>query len=145
MQVRLASADGERRLILPAARVLPLVAALIASFAAAACHSPARDLSFEWTLSPRPPAVDRPAALSLRLLDAERRGVSGAKLTLEAHMSHPGMAPVVVPVRELEDGVYAASFRLTMAGDWILLVSGSLADGTTVQHRIDMPGVKANE
>jgi hypothetical protein len=142
VHVRLAPAGARRRL--NAARILPLFVALAPCAIAGACNRPERDLTIEWTLSPTPPVAGHSAALSLRLLDKEGRRVPGAKLQLEAHMSHPGMAPVLARVTEAQSGLYMAIFRFTMAGDWILLVSGSLADGTAVQHRIDVPGVKAS-
>ena len=142
MHVRVASAVGRRRLT--ARHGLPLLAALAACCLAAACHRTAGDVTFEWTLSPTPPAVDRPATLSLRLLDRARRPVSGARLRVDAHMSHLGMAPVLAPVTELGEGAYAAALRFTMGGDWILVVSGTLVDGAAVQHRIDVPGVRSS-
>jgi hypothetical protein len=30
-----------------------------------------------------------------------------------------------------------------MGGDWMILVSGELADGRRVDHRVDVPGVRA--
>jgi hypothetical protein len=142
VHVRLAPAGAGRGLS-AAARLLPLFLTLAAGAIAGGCNRPARDLAFEWTLSPATPVVGHSAALSVRLLDEKGRRVPGAKLQIEAHMSHPGMAPVVARVTEPESGLYMAILRFTMPGDWILLVSGSLADGTPVQRRIDVPGVKA--
>ena len=144
MHVRVASAVGRRRLTTPARRGLALLPALAACCLAAACHRTAGDVTFEWTLSPTPPAVDLPVTLSLRLRDGARRPVSGARLRIDAHMSHPGMAPVLAPVTELGDGAYAAALRFTMGGDWMLVVSGTLVDGARVQHRIDVPGVRSS-
>jgi hypothetical protein len=57
-------------------------------------------------------------------------------------MSHPGMTAVDVPVIERANGVYDATLQFSMAGDWILLVSGSLENGTPLSHRIDVPNVR---
>ena len=40
------------------------------------------------------------------------------------------MAPVVADVIERGDGEYEAPLQFTMAGDWILLVTGQLPDGS---------------
>jgi hypothetical protein len=57
-------------------------------------------------------------------------------------MSHPGMAPVLAAVNETTDGRYQGRLRLTMAGDWMLVLSGALADGTRVtwQRQIEISG-----
>jgi hypothetical protein len=100
-------------------------------------------LTFEWRIRPAPATVG-PATLELRVLDGAGRPVSGARLHVDAQMSHPGMAPVVTTASEREDGRYEASVLFAMTGDWILLVGGSLSDGRVVHHRIDVPNVRSD-
>jgi hypothetical protein len=57
-------------------------------------------------------------------------------------MSHVGMAPVFADALERAPGVYELSFALTMRGDWVLLVSVTLADGGRVEKRIDVANVR---
>ena len=59
-------------------------------------------------------------------MTAIRNPSTGARLRLEGLMSHPGMAPVVAEVVERGDGAYDAPLQFTMAGDWILFVTGQL-------------------
>lgn len=66
--------------------------------------------------------------------DAAGRAVSGARLTLEGHMAHPGMEPVLTPAVEVSEGVYEARPEFTMTGDWSLTVSGTLRDGSRIVH-----------
>ncbi len=82
------------------------------------------------------------ANLTMRVLDRDRRPVPGARLSIAAHMSHPGMAPVEATVTERANGVYEATLDFSMAGDWVLVVSGALANGTPLSHRIDVPNVR---
>jgi hypothetical protein len=53
-------------------------------------------------------------------------------------MAHPGMTPVLADAREGPPGVYRAEIRLTMDGDWTLVASGTLADGSRfmAQHEL---------
>jgi hypothetical protein len=146
--VRLASARAARRLSCGCSRrvhsTLPLLlVALHACVFGAACrpHPASADVRIESTVVPAPPAVGA-ATLTLRLLDRSGKPIRGAKLEVEAHMSHPGMAPVVVQVTERSAGLYEAPLQFTMPGDWIVLVSGSLAGGEAVRHRIDVRGVQ---
>ena len=44
-------------------------------------------------------------------------------------MSHPGMAPIAARFSEMGNGVYAAGVDFTMAGDWIVVATGTLPDG----------------
>jgi hypothetical protein len=77
------------------------------------------------------------------LRDRSRQPVHGARLQLQAFMSHPGMAPVLATAEERADGVYRATLRFTMAGPWTIVIQGSLPDGRTVTHRVDIPDVQA--
>lgn len=116
-----------------------LLAALCICCAAGACRrTPAvGDVIVESTLTPPQPVVGM-SALTLRLLDAGRRPISGASLRVEGHMAHPGMAPVQATATERAPGVYEAELQFTMRGDWILLVTGALANGAVVNYRIDV-------
>jgi hypothetical protein len=57
------------------------------------------------------------------------RPVTGARLRVHAFMSHPGMAPLSAPVEEQGSGRYRARVTFTMAGDWVLRLQGTRADG----------------
>jgi len=81
------------------------------------------------TPTPVPPIAGTPALGEITLRDRALRPVLGARLQVVGLMSHPGMAPVFATVAERSDGVYQVQLQLTMSGDWILLVTGSLPDG----------------
>jgi hypothetical protein len=149
VHVRVAPSHGGRRLTVsrrnrPQTDLSVLLLALWACWLGVACHrtAQARDLTFESSLTPRRAAVGRPALLELRVLDASGRPVLGAHLRVEAQMSHPGMAPFLATAAERGNGVYEASLQFSMAGDWIVLVTGSLSNGDKVEHRIEVPGVR---
>ena len=149
MHVRVAPSHGGRRLTVSRRNRLQtdlsvLLLALWACWLGAACHraAQARDLTFEPSLSPRRAVVGRPVLLELRVLDAAGRPVLGAHLRVEAQMSHPGMAPFLATATERGNGVYEASLQFSMAGDWIVLITGSLSNGDKVEHRIEVPGVR---
>ena len=117
---------------------------LFAGLAAATCgrrtdNRPPVDVS--WTLSPPAPAVG-PAALTVTLRSASGGPLTAASVRLEAHMSHPGMSPVIVNAAERTPGVYEIPFAFTMAGDWVLLVAVTLADGSRTERRIPVANVQ---
>jgi hypothetical protein len=102
----------------------------------------AADVATGWSVEPRPPIVG-PATLSLALIDRPTgKPVSGARVQVEANMSHPGMAPAFSEAREVAPGRYEAPLELTMAGDWILLVEATLRDGRTLQRQVRLAGVR---
>jgi hypothetical protein len=71
----------------------------------------------------------------LTLRDAAGQPVPAAVLDIEAHMEHPGMAPVVARASETAPGVYGARLSLSMAGDWVVFVTGTLPGGRRLRHR----------
>lgn len=44
-------------------------------------------------------------------------------------MTHAGMVPVLENAVDLGEGLYQVDFNWSMAGDWILELSGELPDG----------------
>jgi hypothetical protein len=118
-------------------------AALILTFvlAAFACGGPSSeaggtsDPAVELVVSPTAPVAGSEAAIEIRLFDAAGRPVRGAQLQLEGHMEHPGMAPVIAPAVEQDDGAYIARVPFSMAGGWILFVAGELPDGRRIRER----------
>jgi len=130
--------------VAPRAQRRVLIAALvISSLAVVACGptDPADAIRVSWTLDPSPPLAGEPIVALLSLRDSEQKPITGARLRLEGVMSHPGMAPVTAAVVERGEGVYEAALRFTMGGDWILIVSGTLPDGTPFKKQIEITGV----
>ena len=95
-----------------------------------------------WTLDPSPPVVGEAITAHVTLRDAGQAPVTGARLRLEGMMSHPGMAPVIAAVVERGDGNYDAALRFSMAGDWILLLTGELPGGEPFEKEIEINGVR---
>jgi hypothetical protein len=53
------------------------------------------------------------------------------------------MAAVTSEVQEGGDGTYEARLRLTMAGDWVIVVSGHLTDGSRITEEIKVQAVRS--
>jgi hypothetical protein len=119
------------------------VTALLLAGSLVSCGREGRAVTVSWTINPTPPTVGADTEVGLRLHDADGNPVSRAKLQLEAHMSHPGMAPVTAAMTERSDGTYEARVRLTMAGDWRFVVAGTLADGRRITRDTAVAGVRA--
>jgi hypothetical protein len=99
-------------------------------------------ITVSWTLDPAPPVAGTPIVVRVTLRDRDQEPVTGARLRLEGLMSHPGMAPVTAALVEKDDGTYEAPLQLTMAGDWIVLVTGELKDGSPLKKQIEIAGVR---
>jgi hypothetical protein len=109
---------------------------------AVACGGrPASAATLSCTLAPASPAIG-PATLTATLRDRAGQPLGGARIRVEGFMSHPGMSPTIVDAVEQRPGVYLASLQFTMRGDWVLLVSATLADGGRVEQRIDVANVR---
>lgn len=94
------------------------------------------------TLTPRAPLSGVPAVVEISLQDARGRPVRDADLRIEAHMAHPGMAPVVGTGTRRADGVHEVPLQFTMPGDWVLHISGMLADGRRLDRWIEVRDVQ---
>lgn len=105
--------------------------------------APKSDITVKYEVNPQPPRVGA-TTIDLQLLDAKQQAVSGAHVETEGNMSHAGMSPVSGVAREIEAGKYRVVLPLTMAGDWIILVNATLANGEHVQHQIELNGVRSD-
>jgi hypothetical protein len=122
--------------------LLPGVAAL----AGAGCSrrgdaSPA--VTVEHAISPEPPKVG-PATVILKLADTAARPVPGARITVEAEMSHAGMAPVFEEASETGPGEYRAHLKFAMVGDWVILLHIRLPGGQTLERQFKVDSVRPN-
>ena len=79
---------------------------------------------------------------TLTLRNKAQQPVLGARLHLEGHMSHPGMAPVTADLVERDGGIYETRLQFSMAGDWVLLVAGELPGGARLTRQIEITGVR---
>ena len=108
------------------------------------CHrvtGPSPHLGIQVALVPQPPRVG-PVTVMLSLTDSGAQPVSGARILLEADMSHPGMAPVFGNAAEIGPGVYQGRVDFNMAGDWVILAHIKLPNGPALEYHTDPQGVR---
>jgi len=97
----------------------------------------------EHEISPEPARVG-PVTVTLRLADAAAKPITGARIALEADMSHPGMSPVFGAAKEVAPGQYQAQVTFGMAGDWVILLHAMLPDGKKLERQFDVRDVRPN-
>jgi YtkA-like len=81
------------------------------------------------------PAVMGASTLAVTLRDQTGQPVDGARLEVEANMSHAGMVPVLASTAQGTAGVYRVPLEWTMAGDWYVDLTFTLPDGQRVARR----------
>lgn len=107
-----------------------------------ACTRGASDVSVSWTIDPSPASAGAATLVRFDVKREDGKPVGGAKLRVEAHMTHPGMQPLVAELIERATGTYEARLNLPMAGRWILVVSGTLADGRRIEKQAEVTAVQ---
>jgi len=130
----------------PRARRLRAVlqVAVVAGLLGVGCQRQVRtstDITLTHEITPQPVRVG-PARITLSLKDAAAQPVAGAHVTLEGDMSHLGMAPVFGEASEVAPGSYQGRVEFAMAGDWVILVHATLANGQRLERQIDVKGVE---
>ena len=88
------------------------------------------------------PAVDTtpvmgPYAWTITLTNDDGTPVEDAAVTVRGDMNHAGMVPVESSATDEGQGTYTADFEWTMAGDWIVTVTATLADGRVKSATFD--------
>lgn len=94
-------------------------------------------------VAPQPPRVG-PVTVTVVIHDPEGKPIVGANAEIEADMSHAGMSPVFAETKELEPGRYESRLSLGMAGDWVILLHGSLPTGEKLEGEYQLKGVQPN-
>jgi len=75
-------------------------------------------------------------------MDESAKPVTGAQVAIEGNMSHAGMGPAFGKAIETATGQYQAPLDLSMAGDWIVTVHLTLANGQKLERYFDVRGVR---
>ena len=144
MHLQLGSWRDRDRLTRPPGRTAGAAAAYLLMLLASC--APSEDTSPHVTIGWTPvPAVGRESVAEIQLNEAMARPVTGARLQLEAFMTHPGMAPVSAAVEEQGNGHYRARVSFTMAGDWVVRLQGTRTDGRRIDVQEDVRRVRPVE
>jgi hypothetical protein len=92
---------------------------------------------------PRPARVGA-ITVDFTLADSAAKPVVGAHLTTEADMTHAGMSPAFGTVEETQPGRYESTLKLEMAGDWVILLRGTLPAGEKLERQFELRDVRPN-
>jgi len=85
-----------------------------------------------------------PVVVSLTLADAAAHPLTGAHVAIEADMTHAGMSPLFAEAKEVQPGRYQSQLSLGMAGDWIILLHGTLSNGEKLERQFDVRDIQPN-
>jgi len=129
-----ARADNPKRAALAA-----LIAAAALALASCAHETLSGESSVFVDTVPARPALSAPFVVQVVVRDdRHQKPMTGAKVEILGQMSHPGMAPVLVPASESAPGIFRGSVSLDMAGAWVLRITTTLPDGRRVQQNMDL-------
>lgn len=127
--------------------VLVVVAVVFAFVVGIGCHRPPTTSSgvmVEFQIKPKPVRVGS-VVVYLTLTDAGNHPVNGARIAVEADMSHAGMSPVFAQANEVQPARYESHLFLAMAGDWVILLHGTLPNGEKLERQFDVRDVRLND
>lgn len=99
------------------------------------------NLTISYEVSPLPARVGD-VTITIRMKDGgSNEPIAGARIKLEGNMSHAGMAPVFAEAKEIGPGQYRTNMKLSMAGDWYVLVHLILPDGRELEQEFEIKEV----
>jgi len=122
-----------------------LVFACFAAISATGCRHTAdssQGISIQEEIAPQPVRVGE-AVVYVQLSDRTAAPIAKASIMVEAEMNHPGMTPYFKAATETAPGHYQAGISFDMAGDWVVLLHITLADGKKMERQLDVRGVGA--
>lgn len=92
------------------------------------------DYQVSFATDPAPP--DQGAGIAIvTLKDKQGQSVDGARIALEANMSHAGMTPVTAEAASGANGEYRLPLNWSMGGAWYVDVKIRLSNGEVVRRR----------
>ncbi len=94
----------------------------------------------DWEVFPDS-SIDGSIPVVVMLKDSLGHPLEGARVNVEATMTHPGMQPIFEQAHETAQGRYESALKLSMSGDWVLLLDIKLPDGQAIQMQKEMPGI----
>jgi hypothetical protein len=97
----------------------------------------------DFQIKPKPVQAG-PVVVCLTLTDAGNHPMTGVKITVEADMSHAGMSPVFAQANEVQPARYESHLSLGMAGDWVILLHGTLPSGEKLERQFEVRDVRPN-
>lgn len=100
-------------------------------------------IKVEHEISPEPARIGA-TTITFKLAETGGKRITGAKIAVEADMSHAGMSPIFADALEEAPGRYQAIVTFPMAGDWILLLHITLPGGKKLEPQIEVRGVRPN-
>ena len=103
----------------------------------------ADDVSFVLASDPKSPHVGRDT-FTVSLTGQAGQPISGAQVSLEGDMSHPGMSPAFADTKEIAAGKYQAHLDLSMLGDWTVIAHIKLPSGRTFDRETKFPNLQHN-
>ncbi len=89
-------------------------------------------------IDPEAPTLDDDTLLLITLTDANGDPVPSATISVRGDMNHAGMMPVDAEGVTDEQGVAVIPFVWSMGGDWFVIATATLPDGTTITQRVDL-------
>jgi hypothetical protein len=99
------------------------------------------DINFVYESQPNPPHIGSNIFV-VKLNDKNGAALTGASVTLEGDMSHPGMSPATAELKEVDAGTYRGELNLAMRGDWVLEFHIALSDGRKLDREVELRNVK---
>jgi YtkA-like protein len=102
----------------------------------------AHDVAFACDSDPKPPRIGL-NTFTVVLSGSNNEQLTGAHISLEGDMSHPGMSPVFGEASEIAPGQYRGTLDLNMLGDWTIVFHITLATGQSLDRQVQLQHIRA--
>jgi hypothetical protein len=84
-----------------------------------------------------------PNTITCKLSGEAQKPLTGARISLEGNMTHPGMSPTFGEAKETSPGTYTGIVDLNMRGDWVVTVHVVMAGSSKLDQEINVRNLEA--